>query len=255
MEQQEALNQTAPNSAFSTCDEPVVVGREQELARFRTILQEGHPLLMVITGGPGVGKSSLLHAFQAQAVTAGWTAAPGSASECLRITPETTEESFIDQVQNLIAVLSDQSFIEKSPAKTSVEGSAAQPPLLPIVEQLRFRAPLLLLIDGYQPEPAFAEWFQTRFVKEIKDTAAPVIVVVSERPDGATKLTVLAEQIVTLGVLEEPAIRKHFETMNQQISPRMTEDELNIYVDEGFQKPEMIGSLTRVLRLALSNRT
>src|SRR6266550_2297922 len=151
MEQQEALNQTAPNSAFSTCDEPVVVGREQELARFRTILQEGHPLLMVITGGPGVGKSSLLHAFQAQAVTAGWTAAPGSASECLRITPETTEESFIDQVQNLIAVLSDQSFIEKSPAKTSVEGSAAQPPLLPIVEQLRFRAPLLLLIDGYQP--------------------------------------------------------------------------------------------------------
>ena len=240
-------------SALQVADEPVLVGREQELSRFKKILADGQPLLVVITGQAGVGKTTLLNAFRTQAKAAGWnTAPPSAAAETLRVAQDTTEEDFGNRVQGLLAMPSGESFIEKSPGKNAGQTSSEQPPLLPLVEQLRASAPLLLLVDGYQPAAVFADWFQNRFVQDVRRAGASVIVVVSELPEWTTKfLSPLADQIITLGTLDEQAIRQHFVTLGEKISPRIEEPELNVYVESAYKKPEMIGSLTRVLRLAL----
>lgn len=244
-------------STLPVADERVLVGREPELARFDKILEDRQALLVVVTGGPGVGKTSLLHAIRDRAETIGWNTVPPSATnDFLRVTPETTEADFSNQVQALIVVPSDQSFIEKSPGQSLGETSPEQQPLNPVAEQLRARAPLLLFIDGYRPGPEFADWFQTRFMQDVKRSGTPVIVVAAELPEWATKyLSPQADQIFSLGELEEQAIRQHFTIIGRQISPPMTEEELKAYVGAARNDPELLGRLTRVLRLAPQSET
>lgn len=235
-------------------DELILVGREPELARFKKILKDGQPLLAVITGAAGVGKSSLLRAFQIQAETAGWSTVPSVAtSEILRVTPETTQESFSNQVQKLIAVPSGKSFIEKSPGKSPIEALPNQQPLLSIVEQLRARAPLLLLIDGYEPEAEFIDWFQNLFMNDVKHAGASLIIVIAERSEGLTKISLSADELIALGMLEKQVIEQHLVIIGEQINPPIEKDELNVLVEAAYKNPELLSSLTRVLRLALQS--
>lgn len=249
--------ENANTSALHCVDEPVLVGRGPELARFNKFLADGQPILVVITGGPGVGKTSLLQAFRDQAAAAGWnTAPPAMSSEHILVTPEMTEESFGNQVQALLAKPSNQSFIEKPHVKEPVKTAPAQQPLHAIVQLLRARAPLLLSIDSFWPETTFADWFQNRFMSDLKRAGAPVVVVVAERPEGATKfLSYFADETITLGPMDEQAIRQHFTIIGEKISPPMQKDELNVYVEAAHERPELLGSLTRVLRLALPSAT
>jgi hypothetical protein len=241
-----------PNAtALPAEDEPVVVGREQELAQLTKILGESQPMLVVVKGRAGVGKTSLLQAFRTQAEAAGWNTAPyGASAEFLSVTTATTEETFSAQVQTLLAVPRGKSYLEKSQGKSSPNTSAEQAPLLAIVEQLRGRAPLLLLIDGYLPAPEFMDWFQNRFVPDVSRAGAPVVVIVAERPEGTAPLEPSATQIIVLERPEEEAIRQHFIRLGEQISPPLQEDELNIYVETANKQTDMLVSLTRVLRLA-----
>lgn len=231
-------------------DEPVLVGLDDQLGLLSETLEDGQPLLVVIVGGPGSGKSSLLQALRAQADAAGWNTAPAAASETFRVTTETTEETFSTQVQTLMAVPSGQSFVEQSPGNSVVGTSSGQQPLLPILKQLRARVPLLLLVDSFQATPEFADWFQNHFLRDVKRSGAPIIIAVAERPEAATRLSPLADLVVTLGTLDEQAIQQHFEMMGKQISPLMGEDELKVYVAAAYKEPEMLSSLTRALRLA-----
>lgn len=245
----------ANRTTASVADETVLVGREHELALFKKILKDSQPLLVVVTGARGVGKSSLLHAFQSLADSSGLNTAPSATSEALRITSDTTEESFSNQVQTLLAVPSGKSFIEKLPLRSTGETPTDQQPLLPIVQQMRALAPFLLAVDGYEPEPQFAEWFQKRFLSDLKRGGGPVVVAVAERPEGPPKLSPLADQIVPLGTLDQETILLHFKAIGREMSPEMKDEELKVYVQAAQNKPEMLGSLTRVLRLALQVRS
>jgi hypothetical protein len=237
-----------------SANEPFLVGREEELASFQKILQGHETLLIVLTGGPGVGKSSLLQKFRALAEEAKWNAAPGPGSEPLTVNQDTTPENFVTQLQALLSVPTSKSFIEK-PSQVLVDPASGEPLLLPIVEQLRVLAPILLSIDGYEPGTQFLEWFQNSFLKDVKRAAATIVILVSERPAGATRITPMADRIIQLGSLDEVSIRQHFNELGTQISPPMDEDEINEYVKVSLADAEALGSLTRVLRLALASGT
>lgn len=220
---------------------PVFVGNGEAVAKFQKVLEKREPAFVVVTGETGMGKSSFLRFMGATAPTNGWTVIPKEASAAFSVTPETTESIFATRIRELTAIPLGESFIETK---------SSQFDLHPIVRQLRERAPLLLLIDGFQASPDFTSWFTERFIKDVKRTNSPVVVTVAERPEQAKNLSALADEILPFGKLSKQVIKEHFEQIGKQLSPPIEVNELEEYAEAAFKRPELIGSLTRVLRLA-----
>lgn len=144
---------------------------------------------------------------------------------------------------------------EQASSEKKAEESRRLPPsrhplFHPLVEQLRHRAPVLLLIDGYRPEASFTGWFTRHFVTEIKKTEAPVVIIVADRPGNVAMLLPFADESISIGPLDPESLRQLLENIGQQLSPPLGEDELHTYLKEVCEKPEILGSLTRVLALA-----
>jgi len=235
------------NRIIPSADEPLLVGRESELATFQRILKEKEAQLVVLTGRAGMGKSSLLQKFHQVGEEAGWNVLDLPESSSINL--ETTPDTFSMQLQGLLAAPTAKSFIEK-PGSPSGDRATGEP-LLPIVERLSALAPLLLTVDGYRPRSDFGEWFQTVFVDHLKRSGAPIVVIISERPEGATKITAWADEIIQLGPLDEHSIIQHFQDLGRQISPPMSEYEIREYTKAAQADTEALGSLTRVLRLTV----
>ena len=231
-------------------DDLLLVGRDHELASFKEVLKEKQAQLVVLTGEPGMGKTSLLRKFRELGDEAGWNTA--QMPNLVLRDVETTPESFSSQLQSLLSVPTARSFIEK-PSKPLVDPATGQPLLLPIVERLRALAPFLLLIDGYQPGPEFAEWFHTIFVNDVRRSSASIVIVLAARPDGAIKITPFADQIISLGPLDPISIQEHFKELGRQLDPPMTDSEVQEYIAAAKEDAQMLDSLTRVLRLAAAN--
>ncbi len=237
-------NREAAAAARSDTEAPAVaglVGRDRELAQLMALLERCQPALVVVTGETGMRKSSLLRAFQARAVAGGWKTIPRDAEEGLSVTPDMVEDGFRSQVQAVLNMPFGESYVETTPRRG---------PLHPLVEQLRSRAPVLLLVDGYEPDAGFAEWFAASFIADIRRTDAPVVVIVAERPTTATTLSPFADEILALGPVDRAAIAQHFQLLGQRIGSPIEADELVHYVEAAHAMPEMLRSLTRVLQLA-----
>ena len=238
------------NPVSASTDDLLLVGRDHELASFQEVLKEKQAQLVVLTGDPGMGKTSLLRKFRELGDEAGWNTAQLPNSVLRDV--ETTPDSFSSQLQSLLSVPTARSFIEK-PGKPLVDPATGQPLLLPIVERLRALAPFLLLIDGYEPGPEFAEWFPTVFLNDVRRSSAAIVIVLAARPEGAIKITPFANQIIPLGPLDPNSIQEHFNELGRQLDPPMTDSEIQEYVGAAKEDAEMLDSLTRVLRLALPN--
>ncbi|MEK6336721.1 MAG: ATP-binding protein [Acidobacteriota bacterium] len=236
------------NPVPASADDLLLVGRDHELVSFQKVLKDKQARLVVLTGEPGMGKTSLLRKFRELGDEAGWNTAQLPSSVLRDV--ETTPDSFSNQLQTLLSVPTGRSFIEK-PSKPLVDPTTGQPLLLPIVERLRALAPFLLLIDGYQPGSELAEWFHTIFVNDVRRSSATIVIVLAARPDGAIKITPFADQIIPLGPLDQNSIREHFEELGRQIDPPMKDREIQEYIEAAKEDAEMLDSLTRVLRLAL----
>jgi hypothetical protein len=224
------------------------IGRKQELAKLDAVLQRGGPALVLVTGEPGAGKTTLLQVLQSRAASRGWKSAFSDSEGVLSIMPDVTQDTFSERVRSLLDIPASESFLPGIPPDSRhLLGSD------PFVEELRLQAayaPVLLLIDGYQPAPEFGHWFVDRFIKDVARIEKPVVIVVAERPEAATRLFSLADEIIALGALETQAVRQHLESIGQHIIPKMKPEELNRYVEACQKSPGILGSLTRVLRLA-----
>ena len=217
------------------------IGRKQELTKLDIVLQRHRPAMVVVTGAPGIGKTTLLQVFQSHAVAHGWRTTSSSSEGMVRVIMNTTDTTFSEQVSNMLGISADQSFQRGTPTDKPS-----------FAEELRLEtvyAPILLLIDGYQPSPEFGQWFTDRFIKELKRTERPVVVVIAERPEAVTKLLPLADETIHLGQLERQAVRQHLESIGRHIVPKIEPKELKKYIEACQKSPELLDSLTRVLRL------
>jgi hypothetical protein len=222
-----------------------LVGRDQELAEFDTVLERRQPGLVIVAGDPGMGKTSFLRIIEADAVKRGWKTVRGDDQGELSIEPFTTEAIFCSRVRELLKIPVNESFAETTP-----DFDVMQPPFHSLVEQLRRRAPVLVLIDGYRPEAGFASWFTNRFHKDVKQAAAPVVIVVADRPNDVSMLDAFADESISLGPLDRQSIRHLLDTIGQRMTPPMTVAELDEYVKQVCNQPEILGSLKSVLDLA-----
>jgi hypothetical protein len=120
----------------------------------------------------------------------------------------------------------------------------------PLSDQLTHRGRVLLLIDGYQPQPRFAYWFTNFFIEEVKRAKAPVVVVVADESRNLAELQAFADEVITLGPLDPQAVREYFESVGRQIAPPMEAAELDEYVNVACKEPAKLATLSRVLTLA-----
>jgi hypothetical protein len=237
---------TAARTGPAPDDAPLeagIVGRERELDAIDTILRDGTPPLAVLTGPAGSGKSLFLRQVGHYASMRGWAVIPGPAGPApLVVTPDTDVESFYRELQAMLGITVDD---------ISIGRNATTPPAPAVLDQLRQRAPLLILVDDYHPTPSFGAWFTDVFIPSLRGAAEAVIVAVACRPDVADRLALADTRKIELVRLGADDIRRLLADVGQHIAPPMSPDELDAYVAATLEDFEALGRLTRVLlRLA-----
>jgi hypothetical protein len=223
---------------------PLLIGRDQELARVKTILEQGRPAVVVVSAATGMGKTSLLREIHARASALGWHTAYGDSGSELSVVPTTTEDTFRQWVLTLLGSTTKESYFD------SLTGQSQLDPPHSLVYHLRRRAPVLLVIDGYRPESTFAEWFTQSFIEDVKDAPEPVVVVVADQSGNVAELQSHANDVINLGLLDRQAVKRHFESVGRRIDPPMGAEELDTYVEAACKDPARLATLTRLLTLA-----
>ena len=107
---------------------------------------------------------------------------------------------------------------------------------------------ILLLIDGYYPEEEFGQWFTTRFLPDIKQEGARVLVIVALRHGDQEKLGPFADATISLGPLDRDEVRDHLLALSEKLDPPIEEKELKTYVEKACEEPEILDRLIHVLK-------
>jgi len=263
------------SSTASFAESQPLIGRDAELHQAVDMINRRGPALVVVEAEVGMGKTTFLCEAQARAREMDWRTVPRDLDNTLTISADTTEGSFWTQVSNW-AMASRQGpspgWGSSSPSSLGTEVGAkrsanpselavrqgvasertptSQVALDPLVELLAGHSPVLLSVDGYRPGQEFADWFEGRFIADVKKLTVPVVVIVANEPSTMETLRSNADLTITLGPLDRAAVRTHLESIGREVSPAMTEAELHVYVDQTSERPDLLGSLTRVLTLA-----
>jgi hypothetical protein len=293
----------AETGSSPVSDGLLLIIRDRELAQFDAILDRRRPVLVVVSGEPDIGKTTLMQEVQRRSSKRGWRTALSDGQVDLRVEPDTTMDDFSRRVRKLLNIpeameykdgvsgnpISDKTAKDsvkclpsislgdvsdgKSPDDPDPESSEpdstnsgealpghipdepAQPPMQTrqppsLVEQLRSLDQVLLLIDGYRPEPGFADWFEGQFIRGVKQARTSLVVVVADLPGMVEGLD--ADERIHLGPPDQQSIRRELEKIGRQITPPMEAAELDEYVKEVCEKPVRFDNLARLLRLAQS---
>lgn len=231
-------------AASGVVERPLLIGRDKELAQVEAILEHHGPALVVVSAPTGAGKSSLLQEIYARATEQGWRAAYSDSEGPFSVAPSTTERTFGQRMLELLGVFTSEAF---SPTMTS---QVWADPLHSLLDQLDRREHVLLIIDGYEPEPRFAHWYTSSFIEGVRYAEAPVAVIVSDQSSNLAELRPIADEVIDLGPLDQQAVRQHLELIGRQIAPPMEASELDAYVKFACKDPGKLAFLKRVLTLA-----
>lgn len=240
-----------------------LIGRERELAQLRKVLERRRPALVLVTGPVGVGKTVVLQAVDGVARQLGWSVAHQDAEGPLQIDPTTTSDEFCIRVSQLLDLIDEgepaapAGILEAVPASDVGRHPDAVVPsrLRALARRLRglaHAAPVLLLVDSYQPEPGFEREFVRVFVRELARDRAPVVLMVADRPrSGRRRLP--ATDTVEIGPPGAAAIKRYFQELGRGLDPPMEPAELDTYVDLGHDTPESITGLAALLELTATD--
>lgn len=219
-----------------------LVGRKSEQERFSRLLDAAQPLLLLVQGAHGSGKTSLMHVLQNQlAQRLDWSSAPDEGNWPLAVTPDLSEADFSDLVSRELGLAASEEF---SVAKKITRNVS------PLVESLARLAPLALFIDGFQPNLSFERWFREVFLADVARSGAAILVVLADEPKSFVNLDALSlpTEEFTLGRLRPKEIRERFELIEAQAELSLTAEEMDYYVQVVREKPEYYKSLARLLQ-------
>jgi hypothetical protein len=122
-----------------------------------------------------MGKTTLLQTWGARATALGWEVAGGDACRRLAVTPSTNERGF--RAALLAATCETDDGARRARARATVSAPPARRRALdPLLNELARRAPFLVLLDDYCPNPQFAEWFEAGFLPELRRCGAAVVI-------------------------------------------------------------------------------
>jgi AAA ATPase domain len=238
---------------------PAILGRKWELDRILGILDRRTPALIVVSGPSGKGKSRLLRTVQACAVRQGWKTVPPQPGDALGIAEQTTRKSFLENLDARLPAQAQESFDaggaeERLPALSSPNPASqraahrAEPDADALrLARLRQLEPLLIVIDGYEPDAQLERWLFDSFVSEIEQGGEAIVVIIGTEREAVDDPRV---ELISIGGLDRGEVLKHFEAVGSEIDPPMSAVELDRYVDAACETPSILDSLERVLNLA-----
>ena len=121
--------------------------------------------------------------------------------------------------------------------------------------QLKRRAPVLLLIDLYEPKPDFDRWFKRNFLSAIRLSEEQLVLVLADLPARIAAVQGEQDEFFLLGFPDRQDIRRHFKSLSGKLQPHLTPTELNVYVESIMKDPGLLIKLSRLLSLARSSDT
>jgi hypothetical protein len=219
--------------------------RAPELDQIVGLLAARRPAVITVCGPPGMGKTSLLRAVRDRAVTRGWVVAGGAEGSRVAVDATMQRHNFMTAVLRAAGQSREATGGPSTapPARRDVRGGRMDP----FVEELCRRAPLVVLIDDYRPNPLFEAWFEGTFLPDVRASRSPLVVCVAQRALGR-RLEPLATHVVQLGPLDPKLVRRRL-LMLDGLEPPLSDDELDVYCREA-ETPLLLESLMRVLSLA-----
>jgi AAA ATPase-like protein len=222
--------------------------RARELAHLHAVLAARRPALVVLAGAPGMGKTTLLETWGARATALGWEVAGGDACHRVAVTPSTDERGF--RAALLAARCETDDGARRARARATVSAPPARRRALdPLLNELARRAPFLVLLDDYCPNPQFAEWFEDGFLPELHRCGAPVVIGAAVRSPQC--LGDRADRLVVLGKLAAADVHEALASLGGSLRPPLAPHELEIYARDA-RVPAVLDSLMRVLQLGVA---
>jgi AAA ATPase domain len=220
--------------------------RARELAHLHAVLAARRPALVVLTGEPGMGKTTLLETWAGRATALGWEVAGGDGCRRLTVGPSTDERAF--RAALLAATrASDDDGARLARARATVSAPPARRRTLdPLLNELARRAPFLIVLDDYCPNPQFEEWFEDGFLPELRRCGAAVVVGLAVR--GPHHLSDDADRVVALGKLAPAEVHAALASLGASLRPALEPRELEVYLQRA-RVPAVLDSLLRVLAL------
>jgi len=238
---------------------PPLVGRAEELGRDHEVMARGRSALILCVGEPGLGKSAFLRTLSAGASLDEWAVARADDEGVLTVTPSTTPTEFGARLRRLLAMPPTAEAPVKTAASSgmgaALEGArrslrdAPWVGLPELSQDLRERAPVLLMIDGYRPSERFEHALVDSFLPAFKASSMPVVVIIAEREEPLGRLVSTATDVIPFKPVDRATIRAYFDAFGDALDPPLDDGEAEAYARAASRDPELIGSLTRLLRL------
>jgi len=257
---------------------PSLIGREAELSTAADILAQRAPALIVVAGDTGLGKSAFLREIGARAVADGWSVAGSDETGRLTVTPGTTPAVFERRVREALGLSGSEGveasrhvadgvrgrtestdgrggditqalFVKSTRDGSSRPADAAWPGLTELMRDLEAHAPILLLIDGYCPSEAFGRTFTNAFRRSLMHSGESLVVIMGEREELLIDVMAVASTVIPFGALDHSHIHEHLEQLSHGLSQPVSEAELERYAHAAARRPEIIGSLSRLLSI------
>jgi len=135
-----------------------------------------------------------------------------------------------------------------SSAQTDQGAATTRRTLPPVIKELRRIAPVLLILDPYQPDEQLATWLRDRYVDYIQGAGAAIVIIVAGRERYVKNLKPVATEYLWLGALGERDVRRHLRMLGKKIAPPMTDEELNVYAKLA-RGPATLETLSKLLQL------
>jgi hypothetical protein len=232
-------------------DDGPLVGRDRELAELEQVLTSGTSALVLVVGGPRIGKRRLLAEFRKRSASRSWRLNPvepssGNGALWLSVDNGTTVEGF------------------RTATGASEETQVGR-------EDSNEPAGELVLIYGYRPQPEFHDWFVGTFVGGVQGADVSQllggqaaesprrqrarqsrIIVVAGGPDDLAALEHVAQRRIELGPLPREAVVAELQRIDASIADHFAAGELDSYADAVVDDPAVLDDLRALLPLTSS---
>jgi hypothetical protein len=218
------------------------IGRRQTFRAIRSRLASSQPSLVIVSGPAGSGRTHLLGYLSAAAESLGYRVLQGTDSDPVTVGPSTTTADLRRRLQNL------------NPPDTrqpGPRGDEAQE----IAGLFRRLSPLLVLVDGFRPAADFASWLTDALIPRLRQTGGRIAAVVTDNAESLRCLRPLADLAVSLGPLNAGEVRGELSQAATGLSPGLTEEELNSYVEAAAAEPATLSALLTVFRTCSSTHS
>lgn len=229
------------------------VGRTREFEELAGALRRGGPVVLVITGQPGSGRSHMIAHLRDAAAELGYRCI--GVDEELVVDRTTTVSDVLRVLRALVGdplpALADPATALSPGWREKVRGLVDRVLDIARVErevfaELEQSAPLLMAVEGYSPNPLFGEWVRTRLIPELRETGTEVVLVVAGVEATVSGLLPLADASVRLGPLDIDEVRTYLAQRAATLRPPLSDGELGAYSAAAAQQPGHLSAFARV---------